>query len=174
MLASCGNKSDELIPLEIGNIWYYDYQRYNSDGSAGETNTFTLCVLADSIINNDKYWVVESGNLWTNRSDGVYSYVENESPFLMMKYPAIKGEYFGNAAVDSMQVVSVDSKVKTPAGEFSCYEYHMPNPSYVGALTVIKAKPGVGIVQIEEFNKSFENDSIFLISRMTLNYYKLQ
>jgi hypothetical protein len=173
VLASCGGKTDQLIPLENGNLWIYNYQRFNPDGTVAESNKFTLCALTDSSINYEKYFMIEAGNLWTNRADGLYAFVEGEDPLLLFKYPAEKGAIFSNKMSDSMVVASTSSKAETPAGTFDCYEYHLPTQSNVGALTIAKIKPGVGIVEISDYNRSFESDSLILISRLQLDYYKL-
>jgi hypothetical protein len=159
-----------LIPLRIGNKWYYSLYYYDTTGTQWPTiHVDSVVVSRDSIIGHERWYKaiglkgpdIDNWDWYTNRTNGLWvlrKVVLNDPPidtayqYLTFKYPTAKGESWGGIFGDSTHVLSTNELVDTPLGRDTCihYEDHYQEASLGDMHYYIV--PGNGWVMLEEFS----------------------
>ncbi len=135
------DNSAGLVPLKIGNEWYYKYYYYDTTGTSLPGFHYdSAAVVRDTIIGQEKWYRapnlkpadVDDLDWYTNRSDGIWVLrkvtrsnppVDTAIPYLTFKYPTSTGEYWGSPLGDSTRVLSMDEVVVTDSGIDTCIVY---------------------------------------------------
>jgi hypothetical protein len=149
----CGKSENEIIdpsgiispiyPLRVGNKWTFRTSNLWPDGSVTVSNTVTQTIVAEEMINGEKWFLLAStlggAQLITARQDGIYFYYSDlETAVLEYKYPAVTGYKYASGyevrffAKDTlvtfqMSVGSTNQVVCVPSGQYQCYEYSAPD-----------------------------------------------
>lgn len=192
LLFSCSNSTspenvapDEVIPLTMGNSWSYTYTNYDENGD--ETSSFPR----ESTIDKDTtisdltcYAYSNHHSAWyTNLDDGYSSYSlnassENEATMLMFKYPATKGDIYGDSEY-RVEVISINEKITVTAGTFNVLHYSttISDDSYMNDYEIVSLEsfisPGIGLVN-RMFIAKDSNGEEFIINSEELDSYSLK
>ena len=146
--SSSPSETKEILPLKVGNEWWFKNTPYKEDDSLTMFN----------IIREAKYydedWFVFNlygkQTLMQNKSDGLWKIDFNEEnpegkKSLYFKYPATVGTV---TEIDDAKVtlLSDNEQVEVPVGSFSCYLYRtVYNDGYMDDVYL---SPGTGFVKI--------------------------
>ncbi len=169
-------EAEQLIPLEVGNSWVIDRNRYN-----GEIFTDTLSVVSDTLIGNKTWYKLESDYLildqhfrgyYLNHKDGLYKYSGSEEVsgnILLFKNTDDQGEVFVNETESTKWVTVYDGEEQDESFGVASknytveYEYiSSPNRTYTIDQTYHFQRvisPEVGIIKWESAYMSPLNDS---------------
>ncbi|MGE5479144.1 MAG: hypothetical protein ACM3U1_01800 [Chloroflexota bacterium] len=153
-------KPSVLIPLAVGNTWYYE-SYYVHSLTPTDTERYDSYIekisRKEKIAGEDWYYITADYNNYaefapiTNRSKGVYGYeVLDGYPFtLIYKYPTFVGDRPKDQYFDR-ETTSIDAKIKVAAGEFVCvkYEQHLVYEQYDDIGTISYYCPDVGLILI--------------------------
>jgi hypothetical protein len=117
-----------LLPLDEGNSWTFMRTVYNPNGSVNYTDTITQKIVKDSSLYGFK-WSFESYEqvLYQNDEQGLWIFYTE--PRLYYRYPSLPNVHFVQN-YDTVTVVSTDTLITTPAGEFHCYHYRINFDNY--------------------------------------------
>jgi hypothetical protein len=117
-----------LLPLDEGNSWTFRRTVYNPNGSINYTDTITQKIVKDSSLYGFK-WSFESYEqiLYRNDEQGLWGFYTE--PRLYYRYPSSKNVQFVQSS-DTVTVVSTDTLITTPVGEFHCYHYRINFNNY--------------------------------------------
>jgi hypothetical protein len=165
-----------IVPLEIGNVWTHRIEWYDTTGALTHTIYDSSTIVSDTIIQNERWfiWSNIARTITTNRKSG-YWYRFGDLSYLVLKYPVRKGETYkygnGPDIYLNVTVLSVDSVISVPAGDFSCIVYEWRN-SY-GPLSSIECyAPNIGMVRYDRYSSTsygFEHmDSRFDLTKMKI------
>lgn len=126
-----------LMPLTIGNYW--KYADIDSTRFTDKVQYYTIRVNRDTLINDIKYFIINRDSsiinyqsLMLNRENGLNSVSDSGKPYLVYKYPVQVGEVFINGfdtRLTNIKVISIDTLVKTNAGNFRCVHYQVKDTS---------------------------------------------
>lgn len=167
LFVGCGKT--ELCPLKPGNLWIYNNERFDSTGAVETSGYLYQTVFVDSVINNELFYYKKSesffgkSEFYANNSSGMNVLAKTATSMLEFKYPVSVGEQFLRRERDTIHVTSVDEKVKTPSGEYSCIKYEA---IYYTGKEVYCFSPGVGLISKESYMKT--DDKFTLVEKLTL------
>ena len=160
-----------IMPLKVGNSW--TYKSLTIDTLTNDTTSIDVInsIRSEKIIGNEKWFVDNLHGILINRSNGIWSALnENDTTFLA-KYPAVVGDTFyvhqHNQSI--MRVISTDSLIQTDAGTFRCYVYF--NSDSNGQAVQFYA-PGIGLVYLDLFAKSAYSNDLYL--KLVLAFYTIK
>lgn len=148
LLFACGDDSSTnqdrtvMMPLKVGNEWTGTLTTVDPGGE--HSGSMTIRVQDRIIVNNEKWYIMQHiidgeiiypDQMHTNRYDGVWVwYTCRDSiagePLMWAKYPAEVGDTFttGHLGLVTATLVSKDTSVSVPLGDFDCYCYFwLPN-----------------------------------------------
>jgi hypothetical protein len=174
LIAGCSKTKDEIIPLNVGNLWIYKTEKFDQNSNQDQPQYSSHCILKDTIKFGELYYLFEGFLPWINKKDGLYVLAQDTVAELFLKYPAAVNDVYINKLKDSIIIKKTDEKVNVPAGNFTCYKYEVNNSANTTVTSYLYIAPGKGIVQIEDYGKSSDSDSTFLVSRTTLQRYFLK
>jgi hypothetical protein len=165
-----------IIPLKVGNIWYYKYFVYDSIGEVKNVYNDTIAITKDSMINGKHIYYMRETlsankliyNRWLiNQDDGTYSWRTHNGKdtfIIYLKYPAKIGDFFTHP--NEMTVIdSIQTPYQVPAGSFDCYKYNYL-PDYGGELFFSYYSPGVGLIAKENYYRNIIN-----IKKVLINFH---
>lgn len=149
-----------IWPLDIGNEWNYEVTLQTPEGE-NDVRIETMEILRDTTF-RDLEWFIGSRfslieptdgiMMYANRDDG-HHWIENvvvpEDETLLFAYPSEAGHvHHSNEA--KIMVISTDTLITVPAGDFDCYHYAIPISDFdeTSALHFF-VSPGVGLVKME-------------------------
>lgn len=160
-----------IMPLKVGNSW--TYKSITIDTLTNDTTSVVMIntIQSEKIIGNEKWFVDNLHGLVINRTDGLWSVLnENDTTFLA-KYPAVVGDTFNvhQYYQSVMRVISTDSVMQTEAGTFQCYVYF--NSDSNGQSVQFYA-PDIGLVYLDAFAKSAYSNDLYL--KLVLTSYAIK
>lgn len=137
--------------LTIGNIWVYDMYVVDPANNTTKQLSSVVKVLSDTLIDGERYSNIHSEiseplttfrTLAIEKNEGYFErikyqrtskYESRDTSVLLYKYPVnlnslyeVNPGYsstFNKVIADTMQVTSLNSQIKVPAGEFICNKY---------------------------------------------------
>jgi hypothetical protein len=158
----CSKKDSEgnqIMPLSVGNVWEF------VDENGRDATSIRIVDRVD--IDGQKWYRSADQVCFRNGNGGLWAYYEYDNNYeLVFKYPASIGDIYNidEHGYDSVKVVSKDTRVSVPAGEFDCYHY----VSYSGETKYDQyACPGIGLVKM---TYSFYGS----VYEFNLEYYSLK
>ncbi len=167
--SSSPSETNEILPLKVGNEWWFKNTPYKGDDSLTMFN----------IIRKAKYfdedWFVFnlSGKqtLMKNKADGLWAIEFSEEfpdgkEFVYFKYPAEIGTITYTESQEQ-KLISINEKVEVPAGVFNCYLYRSIYKDE--GMSDIYLSPGTGFVKM-----IFYKDSVNIIQTRELINYTLK
>jgi len=163
---SSGGTSQTIIPLAQGNIW--NYRRISFPQQ--DTSFFSIWISGDTIVGSENWFKQYSGQdssnyIFTkNKQDGFHYYHQNVgTDDLVYKYPAVVGDnYVASYYIDSITVQNIDTNITVPAGQFSCYEYHINEMGFYIYLSYFS--PGTGKIKTISYTNGTVSNVSELIS----------
>jgi hypothetical protein len=145
------NSSQNLIPLEKGNTWYYSGIVYDTLGTIKDNYSLVYDVRGDTIIFGKKL-TPYSGYYVTNTDSGLLAFggysLYPAAPYdtvvhyyLLYKYPAKTGDRFDQGR----RVGTLDTVIVVPAGSYHCIRYMLYYDNVL--LYEDYISPGVGLIK---------------------------
>ena len=127
------------------------------------------------MISNEKWYWLSNYPLafkFTNRADGLYAWYDlvAPNPYLSAKFPALKGDSYAlldGGPVRNAVVLSIDTLVTVPAGQFHCYLYEFRFMSDSTLQFEGFRCPGVGNVLLNSYTKKSDG-TVYLSTQATL------
>ena len=117
-----------LLPLDNGNSWTFLRTVYNTNGSVNYADTITQKIVRDSSLYGFK-WSFESYEQILYQNDEKGLWVFDTEPRLYYRYPSFPNVQFVQN-FDTVTVISTDTLITTPAGNFHCYHYRINFNNY--------------------------------------------
>jgi hypothetical protein len=157
--------SDFIIPLDIGNTWYYKMQYFLGSEHVENidvtwTINHTIEIDGTTIFQVDRS--TEEFRLYANDNQGLLIYGSEmgnlPKPDLVVKFPAEIGDTWYDIYGAKIEVLSINSSVSVPAGVFNCYSIHRTHWFYESHEFWA---PNIGLVKlitwdIDHFMKQIE------------------
>ncbi|HPI19317.1 MAG TPA: hypothetical protein PKY56_03015 [Candidatus Kapabacteria bacterium] len=133
-----------IMPLKVGNVWYYDVAEYNTNGDETKKYQDSIFISGIKMIGKEKWYItrfpmISDENIYLANTDvGLYVRCDCEdTAFLYAKYPNYQGEYlerkFNGILIDSAgnqiekEIYFIKKAVKdaisTTLGEMNCINY---------------------------------------------------
>jgi hypothetical protein len=169
----------------MGNSWSYTYTDYDENGD--ETSSFTResTIDKDTTISDITCYRYSDHYLawYTNMDDGYSAYSlnassKNEATMLMYKYPATKGDIYGDSEY-SVEVISINEKITVSAGTFNVIHYSITlgSNSFMNSYEIVSLEsfiaPGIALVK-RVFIVKDSNGEEFIINSEELESYSLK
>jgi hypothetical protein len=159
-----------LVPLKVGNFWKYKATHYDSLQNLLYTDTLTIKVIGDTIIDNQIWYNLDyEGVSYRNNSEGLQIYYFN-SASLLYRYPIMLGEVYDSSSTSSVTVTSINESVLVPAGKFSCYNYQR---KFTDLNINIYLSPGIGFIKYPNL-KSINGGRLYVSEYRELISYKIR
>jgi hypothetical protein len=149
------------MPLKVGNKWIYEGKQFDAVGAVINNFNHIIEVNGEKTIDGKLWYIVNEVYIARNSSEGLwiaeYMFDEIYDSHLAVKYPGLCGDSWGNNIIS---IVSADTLIKVPAGEFHCLGYK------IVALTLDEQyfyyeSPNVGLIRSEEYMKN-RDGNLFL------------
>ncbi|MCX6146517.1 MAG: hypothetical protein NTW25_04605 [Candidatus Kapabacteria bacterium] len=156
----------QLMPVAKGNYWKYESKDY----LINDTTTYSNYCFKDTSIGGEAGWLISgyidkpyinkndtlTRNFAINKNDGLYikQYYKSQVGILFFKYPATKGETYGDGITNlKINVISIDSNIKVKNISFKTmvYNFSIGNPSDPTIVYQYFA-PNIGCVKIENYS----------------------
>ncbi len=190
MLISCAGttdtpppaKSQEIIPLKIGNSWTYEDVEYDPDyQSEVAFDTLHESITVDTTISATKWFSNSANNSYfsSNSTDGYYvTYKNNDGVFvnsLFFKYPCNINDKYSIFIPDfnetfQITVIQTSIVVSTSAGTFFCYKYEAVSPKLKLEFYIT---PGKGIIKRVTYNVKPNTETYILFKSKALIKYSI-
>jgi len=140
-----------LIPMNVGNAWYYQTDYVDTLGNVITSTNTTVTIYADSLAGADRWFGFLSEGYRMNKPEGVWQL--QPTPFL--EFPVTVGDSVlrGNGTTYT-HLLSKGTRVTVPAGTFVCYEYAETNPTNNALLNKFYLALSLGVVKREAFSGS--------------------
>lgn len=182
-LSSCTkdkNKTDQevLLPLKVGNQWQYELKHYNEDGSIGNSESNTILITKDTVINGETYFY--DGSTYYRNSDvnTVISGTNAIDFYVTFKRTTVDKTILvmWKKIVDNCK--SIDNLIAytqiTNVNEHESLknEVVLTNCFGVQRKWVIYLAPGIGITQQLLYLPNSTNGSLYLRAKSDLKSYK--
>jgi hypothetical protein len=175
LLVSCGDDDNPangdhksvIMPLEVGNSWRGTQTEYAPDGAPVYTATYTQMVVDVGTINNELWYTIhliiasdtsDTGVSFANRNDGLWIWniggdTISTIPFMYYKYPAMPGDSYasGPKGHANVTVVSTDTVITVPYGEFNAYLYGYERSGMFNDISYVYLVPDLGLVKWEYY-----------------------
>ena len=128
---------NEIMPLSVDAFWKGSFEQYDQSGNVIEDGIFSILVERDTAIDNQAWYILAgTENLFSDREDGLwamYGYADGrtlQDPVLHSKFPAVVGDTYqsGDTLVATVTVLSTDTLITVPGGEYHCYLYEWDRP----------------------------------------------
>jgi hypothetical protein len=150
-----------IMPLKVGNSW--TYKSITIDTLTNDTSSIMIMntIQSEKMIGNEKWFVDNLHGIIINRSNGLWSALNEYDTTFIAKYPAVVGDTFNmHQYYQSVwKVISTDSILHTDAGSFKCYVYYNTDSNGHGVQFY---SPGIGLVYVDGYAKSaYSNDFYF-------------
>ena len=145
--------TDEIMPLSVGSFWKGSFEQYDQSGNVIEDGIFSILVERDTAIDNQAWYILAgTENLFSNREDGLwamYGYADGrtlQDPVLHSKFPATTEDTYqsGDTLVATVTVISTDTLITVPGGEYHCFLYEWDRPTESGSITISLRRTSVG------------------------------
>jgi len=188
LISGCDKKSDsivgsqplrnEIFPLVIGNLWVFNYSRFDSTGVLLSSEINSFGVEKDTLVNGSRWFMLFGPiYLYANRDSGLCG-LGSSGIQLLYKYPASVSDSYYVAYSEYVHIKSTDTSITTSLGKFSCYAYeHIYPPQFNmkgGSRSVEYLSPGIGQIKIESYTSSATNDNQYLASTSELTAVTLR
>jgi hypothetical protein len=116
----------DIMPLAIGNKWEFLIETIDTLTGNIDSTIDYIEIVRDTTIGSETWHIDQKGTIFTNKSDGLWTYAASGTAYLFLKFPASIGEtYFGNP--DLVETIRVDSTSALPGdvphGNHICYLY---------------------------------------------------
>jgi hypothetical protein len=110
-----------LWPLKIGNSWTIAGTSLDSNGVTIGKDTTRFTITRDTTIGGEKWYFIDSYEMLTNRSDGLWYRVKDTAfvPFLFVKHPANVGDTWKSISGLRGTRISSGTLLTVPAGTFT-------------------------------------------------------
>jgi len=158
-----------IVPLKIGNLWAYKIRIFDESGAVTDSSYDTVSVTAQTLIDNELWYIDNEGNVQTNRADGLW--VHSGVPYLVEKFPAKLNEFY--RLIDTATIVrvsGVDEGIVVPTGRYLSYIYSWTRNGFmVGDFFYA---PNVGMIKSDKYAQ--HGASVYLIERKELVWVSLQ
>ena len=173
-----------LIPLKIGNKWYYQSTSYNENGSVNTAGTDSISCETSFVLNGTTYygWIVgsDSGFLGNVDQNTVYQASGNQA-----------GLFFKRVSTDGALITSVPLPFyngctgkqdltgfihTTPKLGYDCISNEVDSYDCSNKLvdkTIIYLKPGLGWVSTEIYELKMDGSGLYLAGTLNLTSYHL-
>jgi hypothetical protein len=138
-----------LIPMKVGNAWYYQTDHVDTLGIVITSTNTTVNIYADSLTGAERWFGFFSEGYRMNKPQGVWQL--QPTPFL--EFPLTVGDSVlrGNGTTYT-HLLSKGTRVTVPAGTFVCYEYAETNPINNALLNKFYLTLSLGVVKREIFS----------------------
>ena len=175
------NDELEIIPLKLGNEWEYEQTTFDSTGKIVIIDYDIQSVLKDTIISNIKWYQYNNSNFgwYTNKEDGYWIYKLADTSLIADRdttHLVFKQNYDNVAEYNGFEIVSVDTIIVVPAGNFNCihlsYKWNDSN-NYLLYSYEIFLSPGIGRVKWEQIGE-LSNNQKFVPFKGELTRYLLK
>jgi hypothetical protein len=120
-----GTPASVISPLSVGKRWAFRISEVDSNYAIVATTFDTTRIVKDTMVSNEKWYVDNKGNVFINRTGGLWQMV-NSFPSLLLKYPCVTGEvYLVGTSVSALlaDIGSTSFYVRVPSGNYDCYLY---------------------------------------------------
>ena len=143
-----------ILPLQVGNAWFYRQTSYDTQGSLVALDTVIERIWRDSLIQGERWYIWEtvSGlSMGTTRSDGYWSLVGGV-PALTLQYPAqVHETYLITDTGPTVRILAVDTLITVPLGTLSCIAYEQLPFPYQHRSRIDYCAANTGVVRTEEY-----------------------
>lgn len=160
--SSCGNDNKPIspkvnnvlviMPLEIGNHWIIERKYYDAMGEAFKEDD-TLSIIGETKINGQDWFVTSQGAILRNSPEGLVS-ADDTDPIGAcaneLKYPAQIGDTWKRDSFTTLTVISTDTLIKIPCGEFHCLKY-LKHEDGEETKSFYYVSPAIGILRVEYY-----------------------
>jgi hypothetical protein len=194
--SACGKKdkinnsdNDVIMPLTIGNEWQGVLKTFTISGTMISEIPWTYRLDTKKEINNISWFemkyivndteTVNSNLLFTNRDDGLWARLNCDTSTcpteLWAKYPAVKYDTFFtvNDTFPNAVVISTDTTINIPLGEYSCYAYRWYTPGGFNDYNVYYLTINLGLIRKELFSPG-PDDKPFLAESWELENINIE
>jgi hypothetical protein len=114
-----------IMPLAVGNQWEFLAEVIDTLTGQIDSTLEIVSIVRDTLIQTEQWFIDGSGEVYTNRIEGLWGLSQGGQPYLFLKFPATIGDsYFGNP--DLVETIRVDSTAtlrSVPHGFHICYLY---------------------------------------------------
>ncbi|MBK8945748.1 MAG: hypothetical protein IPM32_10845 [Ignavibacteriae bacterium] len=175
------NDQLEIIPLKVGNEWKYETTTSDSTGKIDFIEYDIQSVLKDTIISDIRWYQYNNSNsIWyTNKEDGYWVYKVADPKLITDRdtsHIVFKHNYDNVAEYNGFEVISVDTMIVVPAGNFNCihlsWKWNNSN-NYLLYSYEIFLSPGIGQVKWEQVGE-LSNNQKFIPYKGELTRYLLK
>jgi len=175
-----------ILPLKVGNQWWGTLMNYDSAGTPTDTIPIVYRIIGDTVFQNETWykWELEyngsiltdstNSPLMTNRNDGVYQWIKDSSDAsIWYQYPAAVADTFMSLylkpdSASKATVISIDTAINVPSGEYVCYHYNIENTYNIFDAEMLLA-PNIGFVRWESNNDTTSAGQKFMTERYELD-----
>jgi hypothetical protein len=114
-----------IMPLSIGNKWEFLIETIDTLTGDIDSTIDHIEIVRDTVIQSETWYIDQTGAVYINKADGLWTYSLSDQPYLFLKFPAIIGDtYFGNPdLVETIRVDSTSVLRGVPHGNHICYLY---------------------------------------------------
>jgi len=152
-----------IMPLKVGNVWYYDVAEYNSNGDEIKTYKDSIYIYGTKMIGNEKWYVtrfpmISDEEIYLANTDvGLYVRCDCEdTSFLYAKYPKETEQYIAQKSI-SIVLDSTDNYVIKDIFIIKKGEKESIN-TLLGAMECIKYSSKLTTVEEELYAKPYTNE----------------
>jgi len=146
-----------IDPLAIGNVWIYEYDRYDDSGKFLSSYFDTIMIIKDTTVGGEKLYATKDDPYvyFCNRSDGNYSRRNSDGNMLLwLPYPAKVNDSISRAnGEEYVKIESISETVTVKAGVFTTYKYKIYSLQSAGTGPILYSylyyAPNIGLVKIE-------------------------
>lgn len=181
------------MPLAVGNSW--TFVQMPAPGYMGDTTTQTLTIARDTVMTLSIDQALEIGRWYkvtgaplgavqylNNRPNGLWQVIFFNDPTLgkitiinrLAEFPASVGDTFlqpyppplqsGTSVAD---IISTDSLISVPAGNFRCIVYRFKLLSDHRPLYDVFYAPGIGRIKTNSYGLAPVDTSVTIVTRLT-------
>lgn len=181
--------SSVILPLSVGNIWYYKTTDRDDKGQINFTRFDTVQILSKQIINSTNWYeewntlTPEFNDFLSNSDTGLVRKTVEDIYYLDRRFPSQLnfiydipvGEIYLNDTLDrNRKVVSVSDEISVDAGNFTCYKYQ--DELLQDDIVIFKPSEiayyskGIGLIKVIFYRISDEGN-LFVFREMELTDY---
>jgi len=177
--------ADVIMPLAVGNEWYYDVQYFN--GATSGTEFDSLLITSKHVVNGEERHVLWTGADMYYEGNALVTSFNGYGPFIWVKYPMPLGVpdiidtfiYSTEQSPDPIEEVQViltylgnGFSVSTPSGTYSTLKYEITTHGISTGIDYSKEYSyyglNVGLVMKESYALDSVTNTPSLISRTRL------
>lgn len=132
--------ADVIMPLAVGNEWYWDVEYYNPDGSVISNGKDSLLITSKRTVGGLERYVLWTGADIYYEGNALFTYINGfVGPFIWVKYPMLLNvpdviatfvwttEQSPDPIEDAQEILTYLGNgftVSTPSGNYSTLKYH--------------------------------------------------